>query len=89
MKISKIVLKVFSVGVLLTLFAGALGFCGYMAALVIGGETATALCGFIYSTYFPWVIRICSISVGFGLVGMYMEKKQALSLDSDKKKDKK
>lgn len=82
-KISKVLLTVFSVGALATLFAGALAFVGYIAALLIGGETATELCAFIYKDYFPWVIRICSISVGFGLIGMYFGKQKALGVNSN------
>ena len=86
-KFSKILLTVFSVGTIVTLFAGALAFLGYVAAIMIGGETATNLCVFIHKQYFPWIIRLCSIAVAFGLFGMYFEKKRALSMDdnSDKK----
>ena len=71
-------LVAFSIGVLVTLFAGALSLAGYIVALIIGGETAATLCAFIYTQYFPWVIKICSIAVGFGLIGMYFDKKKAL-----------
>ncbi len=81
-KVSKVLLTIFSIGVLATLFAGALALVGYIVALIIGGEAATALCAFIYKQYFPWVIRVCSISVGFGLVGMYLEKKKALVINT-------
>lgn len=81
-KISKILLTIFSAFVLLTLFAGALALLGYIAALIIGGETAPQICAFIYKSYFPWVIRICSGSVGFGLVGMYLQKSKALSINA-------
>lgn len=85
-KISNILLKIFSIGALLTLFAGALAFFGFIAALIIGGENATAICVFIHKTYFPYVIRLCAISVGFGLIGMYFGKKRALSMDQQKSK---
>ena len=81
-KVSKIMLTLFSIGVLLTLFAGVLALLGYIVALVIGGENATALCSFIYTQYFPWVIRICSVAVGFGLIGMYFDKKKALVVNT-------
>ena len=84
-KISKVFLTIFAIGVLIALFAGALSFVGYVVALIISGETATAMCAFIYTEYFPWVIRICSISVGSGLVGMYLKKQKALSFVEEKK----
>lgn len=84
--ISKILLTFFSVGVLLGLFAGAVAFVCYIVALLIGGEAATSLCLFIYDTYFPVVIRICSVAVGCGLVGMYLNKMKALSFEEKEKK---
>ena len=86
-KISKVLLTIFSIGALLTLFAGALALLGYIVALIIGGETATALCSFIYTQYFPWVIRVCSVAVGFGLIGMYLEKKKALVVNASNSED--
>ena len=86
-KISKVLLTIFSIGALLTLFAGALALLGYIVALIIGGETATALCSFIYTQYFPWVIRVCSVAVGFGLIGMYMNKIKALTIETNSKED--
>lgn len=88
-KVSKVFLTIFSVGVLLTLFLGALAFLGYLIALIIGGSAATDLCVFIYKSYFPWVIRICSIAVGFGLIGMYMEKQKALTFSGKESSEKK
>ena len=87
-KFSQVLLIIFAIGVLLTLFAGALALVGYIVAMFIGGETAAALCLFIYKSYFPWVIRICSISVGFGLIGMYLRKIKALSFAEEKKETK-
>lgn len=84
-KVSKWLLTVFSVGVLITLFAGALAFFGFIAALIIGGEAATNLCVFIHKEYFPLWIRICSIAVGCGLVGMYLSKKKALTIGKDER----
>ena len=87
-RVSKVFLIVFSVGVLLTALAGALSFLGFVAALILGGETATAICVFIHKEYFPWVIQICSISVGFGLIGMYLNKMKALAFSEEKKENK-
>ena len=85
-RISSVLLTIFSVGVLIGLFSGAVAFAGYVVALLIGGEAATALCAFIYNDFFPVVIRICSISVGFGLIGMYINKMKALSFGNGDKK---
>ena len=82
-KISNVLLTIFSIGVIITLFAGALSLLGYIVALAIGGETATAICAFIFKKYFPWVIRVTSVAVACGLIGMYLEKKKALTVKAD------
>lgn len=82
-KIANVLLTVFSVGVLLALLAGALSVVGYVVALCIGGETATALCLWIYKTYFPWVIKFTSVFAGIGLLGMYLSKQKALTAASE------
>lgn len=82
-KLANVLLTVFSVGVLAMLLAGALSVLGYIAALCIGGETATALCLWIYKTYFPWVIKLTSVFAGIGLVGMYLNKQKALTAASE------
>ena len=87
-KLSNILLNVFSVGVLLALFAGALSLVGFLVAFIIGGDTAPVICEFIYKTYFSWVIRICTIAVGCGLVGMYITKQRALSIKQEKEDEK-
>ena len=79
-KLSDILLKIFAVGVLLTLLAGALTLIGYIVAMVIGGEVATQICVFIHKTFFPYVIRVTSIIVGVGLIGMYLSRIKALSI---------
>ena len=84
-KAANVLLWIFSYGVLLCLFAGALSFIGYLAALIIGGEQASVLCVWIHKTYFPLVIKATSIFTGCGLVGMYLNKAKALTLSPDKK----
>ena len=84
-KISKWLLTIFSVGVLIAVFSGVIAFLGFCVALVMGGENATHICVFIHKEYFPVLIRICSIAVGCGLVGMYLTKKKALVVDTAEK----
>ena len=86
-KFSNVILTVFSAGVITSLFAGGIALAGFVAAMFIGGETATAMCAFIHKTYFPWVIKLTSVFVGFGLLGMYLTNKKALALSADKEQD--
>ena len=84
-KFTYIILTVFAVGVLAALFIGGLTLLGYIVALCIGGEGATAMCVFIHKKLFPWIIRFTSVFVGLGLLGMYLSKVKALTVSQDKK----
>ena len=83
-KISAVLKTIFGYGIMLCLFAGGLTFFGYLAALFIGGETAAAICTFIYKTLIPYIIKASTIMVLLGLVAMYMNGEMALT--SNKKK---
>ena len=54
--------------------------------MFIGGETATAICVFIYKKIFPIVIYAANILILFGLVSMYLGGEMALTTDKKKKK---
>ena len=84
-KISEICKLIFGYGIMITLFAGGLTFFGYLAAMVIGGETATAICVFIYKQIFPIIIYAANILVLFGLLSMYLGGEMALTTDKKKK----
>ena len=84
-KATDIILTIFAIGVLASLFLGGLTLLSYIAALCIGGETATAICVFIHKKLFAWIIRFTSVFVGLGLLGMYLSKVKALTVSSDKK----
>ncbi|MBR1585440.1 MAG: hypothetical protein IJ662_07875 [Clostridia bacterium] len=80
-KISDVCKTIFGYGIMLVLFAGGLTFFGYLAALIIGGETATAMCTFIYKQFIPIVIYASTILILFGLVTMYLAGEKALTPD--------
>ena len=86
-KLSKGMKTIFGYGIMICLFAGGLTFFGYLAALFIGGETATAICVFIYKTIIPIIIKASTILVIFGLLAMYFAGEMALT--SNKKKSSK
>lgn len=66
------------------LLAGGVAFFGFLLAMVIGGSSGEALAVWVGRQYFPVVIRITSFVIIFGLVGMYINREQALSMASDK-----
>ena len=84
-KISNVLKTIFGYGIAICLFAGGLTTVGYLAALVIGGETATAICTFIYKGLFPWIIRGSTLMVLLGLVAMYLAGEFELTTNKKKK----
>ena len=84
-KASDVLLKIFAYGIIACLFAGGLSLGGYLVALIIGGESATALCLWVFKTYLPWVIKATSIFTLIGLIGMYLSKQKALVATTEKK----
>ena len=78
-KISDVCKIIFGYGIMIVLFAGGLIFFGYLAALVIGGDTAAAICTWIYKTFVPLLIKCSTILILFGLVTMYMAGEKALT----------
>ena len=80
-KISDVCKVIFGYGIMIVLFAGGLTFFGYIAALIIGGETATAMCTWIYKSFIPIIIRTSTILILFGLLTMYMAGEKALTPD--------
>ena len=86
-KISNILKTVFGYGIMICLFAGGLTFFGYLAALLIGRDTAAMICTVIYKTIIPVIIYVSVILVLLGLVAMYLNGEVALI--SDKKKSSK
>jgi len=83
-KISKVLKTIFGYGIMLCLFAGGLTFFGYVAAIIIGGETATAICVFIYKTIIPVIIYASTSLVLLGLVAMYLNGEVALTASKKK-----
>ena len=83
-KISNVLKMVFGYGIMLTLFAGGLTFFGYVAALIIGGDTAAAICTVIYKNIIPVIIYVSVIMVLLGLVTMYLNGEVALTPEKKK-----
>lgn len=85
-KIADVCRVIFGHGILISLFAGAGIFFGYLAALVIGGETAAIICQVIYKTIVPAMIYLTTSTVLLGLVTMYLSGETALTASAGKKK---
>ena len=85
-KIAEIIQVIYGYGMFICLFVGGLSFFGYMAALIIGGETAGEICTFIYKSLYPHLVRLASVMILLGLVKMYLCGETALSSKSKESK---
>ena len=83
-KLSNVLKTIFGYGIMISLFAGGLTFFGYVAALIIGGETAAAICAFLYKGVIPAVIYLAVTMVLIGLVAMYLSGEVALTPEKKK-----
>ncbi len=78
-KLSDVLKTIFGYGIMISLFAGGATFFGYVAALIIGGDIATAICTVIYKNIIPVIIYLSVIMVLLGLVAMYLAGEKALT----------
>ena len=78
-KISDVFKLIFGYGIMIVLFAGGLTFFGYVIALIVGGDTATAICTWIYKSFIPVIIYASTVLILFGLVTMYLAGEKALT----------
>lgn len=83
-KISDVLSVIFGYGIAACLFAGGLTFFGFVAALIIGGDTATAICLFIKDSILPVIIYTSTVLVLMGLLIMYLRGETALTPDKKK-----
>ena len=78
-KVAGVCKLIFGYGIMIVLFAGGLTFFGYLAALLIGGETATNICTWIYKSLIPVIVYVSTILILFGLLSMYLAGEKALT----------
>ncbi|MBQ7154908.1 MAG: hypothetical protein IJR85_05075 [Synergistaceae bacterium] len=69
----KLLRQIYGWGIMLALFTGGLSFAGYAYALYTGGETAEAVCTFIYKTVYPELVYWTSWVVLLGIIRSYMK----------------
>lgn len=88
-KIANVLSIIFGIGIMIALFVGASSFLGYVAAFIIGGETATQICVFIYKTLYPILFYFSSGMVLLGLVKMYVAGEKSMVPTKRQPKEKK
>lgn len=79
LRASGILKKIFGYGITLCLFSGSLIFIGYVSALIIGGETAEAICTYIHLTIVPIIVYATTSMILIGLASMYLANEVALT----------
>lgn len=84
--IGQFIKKLYSISIMLCLFAGGMTFVGYFAALFIGGDAAEQICIFVYKAIVPIIIYTSSATVLLGLLSMYFCNEKTLSVEKDKKR---
>lgn len=80
-KLSHVCKLLFGYGIMIVLFAGGLTFFGYLAALIIGGDAAAAICAWLYKSFIPAIVYASTVLILFGLVTMYLAGEKALTPD--------
>ena len=80
---------VYGIGILIALLVGGISFLGYLAALIIGGDTATQICIFIYKTVYPVLFCFASCTALFGLLKMYIAGEKSMVPSKRKPMEKK
>ena len=71
--VRKITGMIYGWGIMLALFVGGLSFLGYLWAIFAGGETAEAVCSFIYKTLYPELVYWTSVVVLVGVIRTYIK----------------
>ncbi len=83
-KIVSVCKHIFGYGILITLFAGASLFLGFLLALILGGSPATAICTFLYKKCVPILVIVTTCLVLFGILTMYLSGEKSLTPEKKK-----
>lgn len=85
-KIADVMSYIYGSGILIALFVGGLTFIGYLVAFIVGGQTATDICTFIYKGIYPILFYFSSSVVLLGLLKMYVAGEKSM-VPTKRKKD--
>ena len=85
-KLTEICKTIFGYGIMITLFAGGLTFFAYLAALIIGGDTAAVICEVTYKQVIPDIVKVSTDKILLGLVCRYKSGEKSLTPSEKKKK---
>lgn len=85
-KVLNFLTKIWALVSLVLLFTGGFSAIGYIAAIIIGGETGAEIISFLYTKVFSVLIYVNSIFIIVGLIKMELAGEKSLTAGSKKKK---
>ncbi len=90
-KILRLITRLWAIVSFILLFTGGVTAVGYIAAIIIGGETGADIINFLYKQVFSVLIYINSVFIIVGLIKMELAGEKALTISNGKanKKSKK
>lgn len=80
-KITGLLDTLYGVGIYICLFVGGAMALAYLAAFFVGGETAAAICDFVYNKIYKVLIYGGNVIIVLGLVSMYIRHQKTLTID--------
>lgn len=84
-KLIRLLANLYGIGITASLLIGGLSFVGYLAAIIIGGQTAADICSFIYKKLYAALFYLCSASVFIGMMKMYIAGEKTMMLTKKNK----
>ena len=76
---ASVIERIFGWGIAACLLAGGLSFPAYLVALILDGDSAVAICDFIYKRAYPVLVILSSSMILLGLVGMVLRGEKAFA----------
>ena len=70
-KIAGVLEYIIGISLAICIFVGGLGFIGYVVALCVGGETATAICTWLYKSFYGILIKLATYTTLLSFVLIY------------------
>ncbi len=84
-KIINFITRLWAVSSCILLFSGGITFFGYLAAIILGGDTGASIISFLYEKVFGVLIYVNSVFIVIGLVKVELSGEKMLTSSSKKK----
>ena len=64
---------IIGIALVVCLFGGGLGVIGYAVAFCVGGETAAAICTWVYKVFYGYIIKLSTITTLLTFLLIYLK----------------